>query len=297
MKVYLINIFSRRLIEEEIDKIILDKENIIKINFDDSSIEDIIDECSYFSLLDEEKVVIVNNFKLPSENKLLERYLENPNYNTTLILVVNSLDRRNKYYKKIKEMGTTIEIDELSNIELNSRIQDYVKSKGFVLDSLALIRLREYNLDNYDLILSDIDKISIITKNISDDDVNKYGSRVLADETFGLSDAIIDKKYDKIMPLLNDFIAEKKDVIPFVSLLASTYRLMLALKNNKSSNEVIAKELGIHAYRVKLIRDKSYNYSKDDIERILLDLTELDYNLKTLNVSSYSLLEAFILNI
>ena len=297
MKVYLINIFSRRLIEEEIDKIILGKENIIKINFDESSIENIIDECSYFSLLDEEKVVIVNNFKLPSENKLLERYLENPNYNTTLILVVNSLDRRNKYYKKIKEMGTTIEIDELSNIELNSKIQDYVKSNGIVLDSLALIRLREYNLDNYDLILSDIDKISIITKNISDDDVNKYGSRVLADETFGLSDAIIDKKYDKIMPLLNDFIAEKKDVIPFVSLLASTYRLMLALKNNKSSNEVIAKELGIHAYRVKLIRDKSYNYSKDDIERILLDLTELDYNLKTLNVSSYSLLEAFILNI
>ena len=51
MNTYLLNIFSIRLIEEEINKITQSKTNIIKINFDDSNIENVIDECSYFSLL------------------------------------------------------------------------------------------------------------------------------------------------------------------------------------------------------------------------------------------------------
>lgn len=297
MNTYLLNIFSIRLIEEEINKITQSKTNIIKINFDDSNIENVIDECSYFSLLNEEKIVIVNNFKLPSDNSLFERYLENPNLDTTLILIVSSLDKRNRFYKKIKDKGTVIDIQSLTPNELNSKVQSYAKRNNISLDYLALNKLKEYNLDNYDLILSDIDKISIINNNITINEVNDYCTQILGDDSFALSDAIVSKKKDESISLLDDFIQNKKEVVPFVSLLASSFRLILIVKDCNLGNEALAKELGIHPYRVKIAKDKSYLYSREEIENIILRLVDLDYDLKSLNVSPYSLLKAFIIEL
>ena len=122
MNTYLINIFSIYLLEDEISKITNGKNNIITINYDESDIETVIEECSYFSLINEEKFVIVNNFKINASSKELENYLDNPNPNVTLILITSSIDKRSTIYKKIKAKGTIVEILELKQSELNTKI-------------------------------------------------------------------------------------------------------------------------------------------------------------------------------
>ena len=162
MNTYLIHIFSLRLTESELEKITSGKTNVVYINYEESNIDNVIEECSYFSLLNEEKIVVVKNFKINASAKPLEKYLENPNPNTKLILVVDSIDRKTVIYKKIKEKGKVIEITELKPSELSSKVSAYAKSINVEIDYLAVNKMLEYNNYNYDLILSDIDKISII---------------------------------------------------------------------------------------------------------------------------------------
>ena len=183
MNTYLINVYSIRLLEEELNKITNGKDNIISINYDESNIDNVLDECAYFSLLNDEKIVIVKNFKLNAASKPLEKYLENPNLNTKLILVVEGIDKRSSIYKKIKDKGTIIEITELKPNELTTKINNYCKNKGISIDYSSVNKLIEYNLNNYDLILNEIDKLSIVTNKITEDIVNEYSSKLNGEDT------------------------------------------------------------------------------------------------------------------
>lgn len=298
MNTYLISIFSLRLTYDEVEKITAGKSNIIRINYDESNIDNVLDECSYFSLLNEEKIVIVNNFKIDANSKPLEKYLKNPNPATKLILITNSIDKRSAIYKLIKEKGTIIEINELKPSELTSKINSYAKKEGIMIDYLAVNKLIDYNLNNYDLILSEIDKLKLIKNKITKEDIIDYGSKIIGEENFALCDAITTKNKEETSKLLNDFIQNKEEVTPFIALLASSYRIILAVKSlSNKSNETIAKDLNIHPYRVKLARDKASLYTLTELYNIIISLTDLDYKIKSMNVDNYMLLKIFLINI
>lgn len=298
MNTYLISVFSLRLTYDEVEKITAGKSNIIRINYDESNIDNVLDECSYFSLLNEEKIVIVNNFKIDANSKPLEKYLKNPNPATKLILITNSIDKRSTIYKLIKEKGTIIEINELKPSELTSKINSYAKKEGVMIDYLAVNKLIDYNLNNYDLILSEIDKLKLIKNKITKEDIIDYGSKIIGEENFALCDAITTKNKEETSKLLNDFIQNKEEVTPFIALLASSYRIILAVKSlSHKSNETIAKDLNIHPYRVKLARDKASLYTLTELYNIIISLTDLDYKIKSMNVDNYMLLKIFLINI
>lgn len=297
MNTYLISIFSNRLLEEEINKITDNKENIININYDDSNIEDVINECSYFSLLNEEKIVIVKNFKINASSKKIESYLDNPNPNTILLLIIDSIDKRSTIYKKIKQKGHIIEISELKPNELSSKVNNYCKNNGISINYNSINKLLDYNNNNYDLVLNEIDKIKITTNEINEEIIDKYCSNLDGDNTFELCDAIVSKKYQNISKLLNGYINERKEIIPLITLLANQYRIIYTVKEINDTNDNIANLLKIHPYRVKLAKEKAYLYTKEELEDILLSLCELDKDLKSLNVNEYTLFRKFLIKI
>ena len=295
MKTYLLNITSNRLLNDEIEKITNGKVNLTTINYDESDINNILDECSYFSLMDDEKIVLVRNFKLNASSKPLEGYLDNPNPNTTLILIVDSIDKRNAIYKKVKSKGVVTEITELKPYEVVNNIKNYCKKNKIKISDNSINKLLEYNLNDYDLTLNEIDKLRIMSEDLSEDVIEEYASKLNEDDIFGLCDAITSKNYSKQKELLDNFIANKMDVVPLVSLLAGQYRIILTTKELNKSPEYISNLLDIHPYRVKLAIDKSHLYSKRELEDIIISLSDLDYNLKSLNADPYSLLKEFLI--
>ncbi|NLL01606.1 MAG: hypothetical protein GX265_01100, partial [Mollicutes bacterium] len=198
-------------------------------------------------------------------------------------------------YKEFNKYGQIIIIDELKNI--NNKINEYCKKKNITIDYLAINELMINNLNNYDLVLNEIDKISIITSNITKDEVSKYSIRLVSEDNFAFCDAVINKNYVMINKHLQDFIQTGSEVLPFIALLAGQYRLIYTVKSINDSSDAIASKLEIHPYRVKLAKEKSINYTKDELQKKLLDLCDLDYYLKTSNLNPYILLKIFIVNV
>ena len=292
MNVYLIKSFSIRLLQSEIAKIIGNSANIVKMNMEENNISDIISECSYYSLLDEQKYIIVDNFKTTKENAAIEEYFNNPNPDTTLVLIAESIDKRSSIYKKISSNGVVILIEDLKDI--NNKINAYCKEKNISIDYLAINKLLENNLNNYDLVLNEIDKIGNLKDKITNEDVLLYSPKLAISGNFEFCDAIIKKDYQEISERLKNFIELKEEIPPFIGLLASSYRLMYTIKSLDGTNDAIAKKLDIHPYRVKLAKEKSAYYSKEELEKKLLDLCDLDYNIKTSKMDKYLLLKLFI---
>ena len=66
--IYLITGESNQLIKEYLHDIIVGCENIIYIDYHNSSIDEILAEASYYSMFNEEKIIVVKNADCFSSN-------------------------------------------------------------------------------------------------------------------------------------------------------------------------------------------------------------------------------------
>ena len=131
---YLIAGTSNYLINEEIKKIIGD-EDYTKIDYLDTTMEEIVVEASYNDLFGSEKNIIIKNANLFTEKnetatKKLEKYLENSNPNTTLIFVCEKVNERLKIVSTMKEKYHAIILKPMYANDAASKIMEEVKKRG-----------------------------------------------------------------------------------------------------------------------------------------------------------------------
>lgn len=298
MKNYILNIYSNYLLEEEINKIISKEDNVINLNYEELKIDDVILECSYYSLIDSSKCVIVKNFKLNEDARKIIDYLDSPNKDVKLILICNNIDKRNKIYKDIKNKINIIEIKLLTPNEISNKINVYCKNNKIKIGYNELNYLLDKNKNDLDLIINEINKLNIISSNITLDLINMYGSFIPNDDSFELCDAIVTKNKKEIASLLNEFIEARKEVIPFIALLAMQFRYIYAYKiTNKSA--VYLKELfEVNSdYPFKKAMDRRNLYSIDELKQILINLAKADLDLKSTDKDKYNVLRTFISSI
>lgn len=295
MKNYLINIISPYILKEELNKIINKDSNITYLNYEEIDINDIILECSYPSLIDKSRVIIVKNFKLNESSSKIKDYLNNPNKEITLILLTNQIDKRTNLYKTIKDNITVIEIKELKPEDIHNKLSNYCKNNNIKIDYNSLNIIMNNNSMDIDLCINEIDKFNIITNNINEDIINKYSSIIPSDDSFELCDAIVEKKINKIETLLEDFIESRKEVIPFIALLALQYRYIYACKEINKSPDYLMKLFNVKSnYPFKKASTRVKIYTKEELKDILIYLSKIDLELKSTDKDKYMLLKQVI---
>lgn len=307
---YIIKSNYYRLTKKKIEELTnnINKDNISYYDLYIDNLKDIIEECNYISLFEEQKAIIVYNsyifstkYEYKEELELLEKYLNNPNKNTTLIFLTDSVSLKKKCVKKIKDNNNLLELN-IEEKEIDKYIKEYLKDIGFKIDNIALKTIITNLNSNYDQILNELDKVIIMKKDyiITKEDIDKYTIKDKKDNIFDFVEDIISKKTDKIYPKLNKYIKTSEEPAILFSNIATQYRLMYIVKNlmNKGySEKKISELLDIHPYRVKLAIEKSFNYSNNELKEKLLAIGELDEKVKLGLIDKYVSLKLFLINL
>ena len=230
MNIYLIGNESYRLIAEEIKKIV--KENTYKIfNLNKSSIEEIIEEANYFSLDGNSKYLVVSNADIFSSDKsddnttnLVLKYLENPNSNTILIFTTQKpIDTRKKIVKEIKTKYKVINNSKMDRKSLNEFLNNYVKQKEFNIDYQTINYIINNSYGNLDIMLNELDKVMLyynVPCHIKYADVERIVGVELDSNNFHFVSAVVDKKLEDALKILNSLKIYKIDNTILVSLLS-----------------------------------------------------------------------------
>lgn len=305
---YIIKSNSYRLLKEYINNLTkdIDSENI---NYFDLSIDDIntiINEANYTSLFNDKKAIIVYNsnifgtkYEYKEDLEILEKYLNNPNKNSLIIFITDSINLKKKCVKIVKNNNNLIELNMPKDEELRKKVKEYLSVSNFKIENKALELLINNNLNNYDYILNELDKVLVIKKDylINVDDINKYTTKNDNFDLFKYVDLIVTKNITKSLKELENALKSVEPAVIF-STLATQYRLIYCVKNlNNYSESDIAKLLNIHPYRVKLAKEKSYNYETKELEHLLLSIGEYDLKIKKGLLDKNNALKTFILNI
>lgn len=306
--IYLISSPSYNIINLEIKKIIQDNTNITYHSLNDVTIYDCIEDASYFGLFDDNRIIVIKDvkyfggkFAYEEETNALYNYLSNMDEATTIIFVCDAITKTKDITKKVISLGG--EIRDLSEIDadaIKTICNEYASTNELVLDKDALDLILKNSLENLDVAIKDIEKMANVNKHITVDLVNNYGIKLESVDTFEFSNAVIAKNFSQAFTLLDKLLESGVDEFQILGVLASSFTNMFMVRdavNHGLTDEEIAKKLGYSGTgRVYVMKKNSKIYTTEDLENIIIDLSNLDIKLKTGYNAKYEIKE-FLLNL
>ena len=282
--------------------------NFVSLDFLSSSLEDILENLQSSSLFDGKKIIVVKNpyffvdtkIKLPFNNdlSLFENYLYNPNENCEFIIICPKkyYNPKNKYFTIIQSIG------EVNNL----LIENLEDRKAYALELLKQANLEIEN-KALDLLVSrcleitqlekEIAKLILYNQKIDENVIETMVSEPLEDNVFELSNALLKKDSKKVMKVYTDLKKQKVEPIQLISMLSNQLRLLIEvsiLKDKYRYDEDLAKILNVHPYRIKLARENTRKFTLTQIKKMLIDLAQLDIDIKKGSKDRYIDFEIFL---
>lgn len=308
MNNYLINSSATSLIDKKIEELV--KENnfneasITTYDLEEDSIFSLLEDADTISLLTPNKVIIgknLSNNNLDDKSlKTLSKYLDNPNSNVILIFVTTSIDTRKKTIKEV--------INRLSLVNLNTDTKTIIKDilKDYDVENKVINLLEEYYSEDIERLISETKKIALAfinTKKITYNNVVDLLVKPLnRGDTlaFDLVREIALKNKKKAINIYNELLNYNIESYSLIGLLESQYRLLYQVKvlnkNNITYND-IASILEVHPFRVKKTLELVRFYTLKEIRKLIKNLADIDYKIKSGIYENNIIIDLLILNI
>ena len=289
MKINLIISDSFYFIKQTINSIFSDDTEIIKINYNNVELSDIIYELSTASLFDESKKIVVENaddiFSKGFEYEELDEYFENPSDLSSVIFVITKADKTNKYYKiinsKYKIFDSTIK-KKYNNI---LEVKNYVKEKKSHITDNALSYIKDACLNDYDLMIREIDKLLILGKdNISDELVYGLVSLTPDGNNRRFIDDLMDQNAKDALLCVENMKTLNIDISKMIALIAWNVRVIYLIKKYRKDKEMldkVLKQYNVADYAYNSFVRRGNTRSEEELENLIIELANIDINLKT----------------
>ncbi len=258
----------KRIAKEALGNQPLDAFNFVKFDGNNSLVQDVVDECNSMPLGYDKKVVSLENcyflLKTKEKNKInadqdfkaFIEYLKNPNQDTDLIISVNSLDidEKSEIVSILKEKSKVIASKENTDAEWKSFVKGYFRDKLHVeIDNDAAIEVADRTMMDQELFINTAKKLALYSDHIKYEDVVLMVSRPLDDQTYLMSNLLLEKKNAQAVALFRDLRVNNVEPVTIISMLGNQFRLLnqvsYLIKKGRSVDE-IAKEVNIKSGRV-----------------------------------------------
>ncbi len=281
--------------------------DVIKYNFKESSLNEIIEDASYAGLFENKKAIVVENSEFlcsgfNDDTTALEKYINSPNEETYLFFITNndSMDQRKKIVKLLRKNAIVNEYNNISEYDLIKYIKEYLNN--YQIDNNECKKIIDLLNGELNLFDKELDKLKlyISDKKITMEDINKVISRMPKDDAFELVDAVMKNDKDKMFLLYKDLVLIGEEPIKLVVLLYNQFKLYYQVKvllHDGFKEDEISRKLEVHPYRVKLAIQNSANYKEEKLLYILERLIGVDKSIKLGTVSKNQALEMFFLEL
>lgn len=319
--IYLLYGNERFLIEEKRKTLMGHDIDDIDINIYDMTefpIEIALEDAETLPFLSDRRIVIVKNpFFLTSEKKLasqtevehdlkrLEQYLENPSSYATVIFEAPyaKLDERKKIVQLLKKSAQVIEANTLQQKEVYAWIHNESRKLKIEMDEDAVKQL--YSLVGNDLqrLKNELEKLSLYAgeqRTVTKEAIDLLVARTLEDNIFVLVDHVVNKRMDEAFQTMLDLFEQKEEPIKIVALLARQFRIIAqvhALRNKGYTAKQMASYLKLHPFVIQKTMQQANKFSRSECHRMIQNLAEADYCMKTGKYDKHLLLEIILTKI
>ena len=282
--------------------------NTVKIDFDESCIEEVIEEASLLPLGYDKKAVVVDNatfltkdVKEEEANKLVECIKNTPDeINLIFILRSDKLDKNGPIASYIKDHGQIFEFLNLKKEDWPVYVRKYFKNREVEIEPSAVNELIIRVDGDLTRFINEADKLCLYKDKITLSDVLLMVAKPLEDDAFQMSNALFRGDNSLAISIYRDLkLLGAKATDALIPMLAAQFRFISEvcfLDNRGLEKDEIARQLGVNEVRVSIALKNSRKLSRRQIAHALDDLYILDSQIKSGQIDRSYGLELFLIN-
>jgi len=243
--------------------------------------------------------------KLEHRPEKLQQYMEHPSETSVIVVSVRAekLDERRKLVKLLKERHALIPFAELDAVQLKQWVIKRAGEQGrvFSQDGAELLLMRVGS--SMQQLAAEVDKLCLHVGeggSFGEAEVQLLTAASVEEDVFMLIDAIAELRIERALSMYHELLTRREEPIKIAALIARQFRIMLQIKELEThhySPQQMAGHLSLHPYAVKLAAEKGKKFSTTQLGKLLAELAELDYKMKTGVIDKTLGLELYLLSL
>lgn len=235
----------------------------------------------------ERRLIIIEGSGLFKNQSDLADILKGIPESTFLIFVEDEVDKRNRLFKLVKEIGTVSEMNGLDEKNLKLFVVSLLEQEGrkiseatvnYLLDKCGTdmmnIRNEVYKLISY----------SYGRNAITVEDIEAVVTAQLTGKIFQMTDAIGSKQQDKALELYYDLLALREKPLSILYLIIRHFNILLQVKDLSGRGfqaAVISETVGIPPFAAGKYISQARNFTKERLMEALEFGTDVEEQIKT----------------
>lgn len=288
---------------------------VSKFDLSEISLSAVLEDAETLPFMVPKKLVIAKNalfFTGAKESSKIEHhldrltdYLKSPAEHTVVVFTVDAdkLDERKKIVKALKDLEAAVPFLSLSPEELQQWVAKQAQQLGFTFTGEAADQLILYTGGNLQSLSAEIEKISLyvgVSAEASVDVIDQLVARSTEQNVFILIEDIVNVRLERAFVILEELLKQREEPIKIASLIARQFRIMLQVKELSKqgySQQQMASQIGLHPFAVKVAEGQARKYDIEKLSRIMSQLADLDFQMKTGKIDKVLGLELFLLRL
>lgn len=287
--------------------------NVVAYDLEEVYVEEALEDARTLPFFGERKIIIIKSplfltaqkEKLEQNIKALEQYITEPSPFAIIVFVApyEKLDERKKITKLLKKTAEVVEANAMQVQDVQKWIANRAKEAHVDIEDAAAVLLLELTGGNVTVLAKEMDKLTLyvgIGGEIKVDLVADLVPKSVEQNVFALTEKVVKRDIAGAMRILEGLFTQQEEPIKLLALLVSQFRLLYQVKELQQrgyGQNQIASHIGVHPYRVKLAMNQTNAFSFEALKKIIHELAEADYSMKTGKMDKQLVLEFFVMRL
>lgn len=251
-------------------------------------IKSLIDLCETMPFFADVRVILIEDsgfFKNKSDD-LADYMKELPDY-MRMIFVETEVDKRNRMYKAVKDLGRIVEFgiqDEQTLMRWAAGILGREGKRIRPADMELLLTKTGTDMGNLRMELEKLLTYTMGRDIITTADIETICTTQIQNKIFDMVRAVTEKNQKKALELYYDLLTLKEQPMHILFLLARQFKQLLETKqlmNDGVSQNEMASRLGVPSFAVKNLIGCARKYNSDELKQAVEDFVEAEEAVKT----------------
>ena len=254
----------------------------------ETNLTEIISLADTMPFFAEKRLILVENSGLfKKDPEPLASYLPTMPESTVILFVEEQVDKRNKLYKKVKDLGYVTELSRQPESQLKTWILQILKYENRQITKGAMELFLSSVGDDMELIKNELDKLIAYTEGregIVPADVEAVCSVQITGKIFDMITNIAAGKQKAALDEYYDLLALKEPPMRILFLIARQFNQLLSVKELMSAGkgkDEIAKKVGIQPFIAGKVMAQARSFSSETLRSYVETCVSCEEAVKT----------------
>ena len=248
---------------------------------------EVISVANTMPFFSDRRLILIENSGLFKSQSDLADYMVSIPETTHIVFVESEVDKRNRLYKAVKNVGNISEMNTMDEKNLKLWVATLLDKDNKKISEDTILYLLNKIGSDMENIQNEVEKLicyayerEIITK----EDIDEVCTAQITGKIFLMVDAIGNRQQKKALDLYYDLLALKEKPMSILFLITRQFNILVQVKNLLSlgyNNTVISQKTGLMPFTIGKYVSQSKNFTMDILISALKSSADIEEMIKT----------------